>query len=47
MFPIFLWVEEYKGLKDFQLNLDNEYSCEVYTEIYKDMPRKKEKKVIN
>ncbi len=29
MFPIFLWVEEYKGFKNFQINLDNEYECSL------------------
>ena len=29
MFPIFLWVEEYKGFKNFQINLDNEYECKI------------------
>lgn len=29
MFPIFLWVEEYKGFKNFQINLDSEYVCNL------------------
>ena len=29
MFPIFLWVEKYKGFKNFQINLDNKYECKI------------------
>lgn len=29
MFPIFLWVREYKGLKNFKLNLDSNYEVDL------------------
>lgn len=32
MFPIFLWVREYKGLKDFRINLDSNYEIELEIE---------------
>ncbi|QNE67232.1 AAA family ATPase [Fusobacterium hwasookii] len=29
MFPIFMWVKEYKGLKDFEITFDNDYLINI------------------
>lgn len=33
MFPIFMWIKEYNGLKDFKINLDSNYSIKFKTNI--------------
>lgn len=29
MFPIYMWVKEYKGLKDFEITFDNDYLINI------------------
>ena len=29
MFPIFMWVKEYKGLKNFEITFDNNYLINI------------------
>lgn len=33
MFPIFMWIKEYKGIKNFHINLDSKYQVKLEVEI--------------
>ena len=42
MFPIFMWVKEYKGLKDFEITFDNSYKI-IFNKIEKTLSINKKK----
>ncbi|QYR58350.1 AAA family ATPase [Fusobacterium polymorphum] len=42
MFPIFMWVKEYKGLKDFKITFDNSYKI-IFNKIEKTLSINKKK----
>ena len=46
MFPIYMYVEDYKGLKDFEITFDNNYEVR-YDEIEKRLSVKKKKTINN